>query len=1171
MNKLLLLTDENNSTIHNYQNIKTVTINSQHPFADINVIYENYQFNIDGKIIYEKYVDKPQFISLDAITKNDIIPYYSNNIYLKTAFVLMLLGYNDISILNLSITDPNIYYSNLVNEESIFDIIDVYSSKSYGECMNTISFELINDDLCLCNNIKRSESYDRTLYEFLFDDDVNVSFIKKYFKLLNKLKKTPEYLLSKDYKYIYSDLIDKTFINKCNYEFLDISDNVPINTIDYSFLYDYYNFNPKLYLMINPTLNINNNTKLFIHFLFKEQEKYIYNVPENFNFNTYIKLNQDITSFESARDVLKHFINQGTIEERNIFELPSRFNWKIYVGLNNLQITDKYIAENHYLTIGKKNKLLTNEHIPSNFNIQDYKSQNSNLFQSSDIDVLKHYIQRITKDGVVLPLNFDPNEYAKVNPDLKLKDKSDEEITEHFINYGVFENRNVKQESINFNKQILLICHIGNAAIFKKMEHYIDNAIDTSCEEYYFHIVLNIVNSLDKNDINYIRKRFPKAEIRLNNNFGFDIGSFFTYLKKCKAENISYDYVIKIHTKTSDIERDNLIKPILGSVNRIKLILSMIDNDNVGLIGSRRCMYYNHDKLAFHNQNHLMYLINKFGLNIPHYKMVQFTGGTIFWMKFSVLKDIFWDHNFTNILDELNDESSFDWNWYVCANQPIVNSLSSITDKESAYKHYMNIGKKKNLSTNLFHALQHNTVSMKLRDAMIEHAYERFFSYAVEDKMLKQLFIPYESYTDVYNISPVPIIFPQFHQIPENDKFWEENFTEWTLLNKCETNYLGDKLLKPHEDLGQYNILNEDYIRKTEEMFGKYLINTVCYYHYWFKEHKVMYKPIEKIRDEGKPNVNYVIAWANETWSSRWDGMENQILLQQDYGVEENWLNHINYLLTFFKSDNYVIIDNKPLLFIYRPLDIPFTIFEPMFELFNKTVINNCFDGIHLIIFLNNTTNLELYDQYINSKYVSGVMDFNPNFTNTKSFEKYQEIDKDNVIFDFITNSIHNDENMIYDEERYLAYNIDIKIAVEKGELRSGYNHYSNISNLEKKSRIYKSNLANIVECYDLMEKEPKKHTEQLYSTFMGWDNTPRRDITKLGMKPTIFHGSSPYIFKHHIKNMIFKIIKNPNKDINWLIINAWNEWNEQTCLEPSDIHGYKYLEAIQSIFGEYY
>ena len=52
---------------------------------------------------------------------------------------------------------------------------------------------------------------------------------------------------------------------------------------------------------------------------------------------------------------------------------------------------------------------------------------------------------------------------------------------------------------------------------------------------------------------------------------------------------------------------------------------------------------------------------------------------------------------------------------------------------------------------------------------------------------------------------------------------------------------------------------------------------------------------------------------------------------------------------------------------------------------------------------------------------------------------------------------------------------------------------------------------------------------------------------------------------------MIFKIIKNPNDDINWLVLNSWNEWNEQTCLEPSDIHGYRFLEVIKSLFSEYY
>jgi hypothetical protein len=87
----------------------------------------------------------------------------------------------------------------------------------------------------------------------------------------------------------------------------------------------------------------------------------------------------------------------------------------------------------------------------------------------------------------------------------------------------------------------------------------------------------------------------------------------------------------------------------------------------------------------------------------------------------------------------------------------------------------------------------------------------------------------------------------------------------------------------------------------------------------------------------------------------------------------------------------------------------------------------------------------------------------------------------------------------------------------------------------------------------------------------MGWDNSPRRDITRPGMKPTIFLGANPYVFKKHLKNMVNKIIRNPNKSINWLIINALNEWNEQTCLEPSQQFGYKYLEAIKSIFSEYY
>ena len=103
-----------------------------------------------------------------------------------------------------------------------------------------------------------------------------------------------------------------------------------------------------------------------------------------------------------------------------------------------------------------------------------------------------------------------------------------------------------------------------------------------------------------------------------------------------------------------------------------------------------------------------------------------------------------------------------------------------------------------------------------------------------------------------------------------------------------------------------YNILDDTHIKFTEETLKKYSIPFLCYYHYWFKGHKVMYQPIELIRDESKPNINYCLFWANETWSSRWDGLENQILLKQEYGNKNDWLEHINYLITFFKDPKYI-------------------------------------------------------------------------------------------------------------------------------------------------------------------------------------------------------------------------------------------------------------------------
>ena len=36
-----------------------------------------------------------------------------------------------------------------------------------------------------------------------------------------------------------------------------------------------------------------------------------------------------------------------------------------------------------------------------------------------------------------------------------------------------------------------------------------------------------------------------------------------------------------------------------------------------------------------------------------------------------------------------------------------------------------------------------------------------------------------------------------------------------------------------------------------------------------------------------------------------------------------------------------------------------------------------------------------------------------------------------------------------------------------------------------------------------------------------------------------------------------------------FITVNSWNEWTETSYLQPDDLYGYGYLEAIKETFGE--
>ena len=78
-----------------------------------------------------------------------------------------------------------------------------------------------------------------------------------------------------------------------------------------------------------------------------------------------------------------------------------------------------------------------------------------------------------------------------------------------------------------------------------------------------------------------------------------------------------------------------------------------------------------------------------------------------------------------------------------------------------------------------------------------------------------------------------------------------------------------------------------------------------------------------------------------------------------------------------------------------------------------------------------------------------------------------------------------------------------------------------------------------------------------------GWDNTAR-----LGLRSTVFAGSSPELFGYWAEAMARDTRARRRGDEQLLFVNAWNEWAEGAYLEPDARTGTQYLEALRDAVG---
>lgn len=163
---------------------------------------------------------------------------------------------------------------------------------------------------------------------------------------------------------------------------------------------------------------------------------------------------------------------------------------------------------------------------------------------------------------------------------------------------------------------------------------------------------------------------------------------------------------------------------------------------------------------------------------------------------------------------------------------------------------------------------------------------------------------------------------PQFHTIAENDAWWGPGFTEWTALARGVPRFAGHYQPRVPRDLGHYTLDDPEVLRRQVALARGAGLGGFVFYFYSFNGRRLLERPLETFLADRSIDFPFCLMWANENWTRRWDGSEDQVLIAQRWQPADE-IPLVDDFARHFRDPRYIRLGGRPLLMVYRAGTIP--------------------------------------------------------------------------------------------------------------------------------------------------------------------------------------------------------------------------------------------------------